>query len=109
MEVYCDWRSKMFLHLGENEVVPIKDVIGIFDMESTTYSYETSQFLRLAEEDGFVVRITDEGAKSFIVAEINKKSKIFISPISSATLLKRFNDLLLKPWEDKNGGKQTSL
>lgn len=97
MEKSFDWRNKMFLHLGENEVVPVKDVIGIFDMESTTYSYETSQFLRLAEEDGFVVRISKEGAKSFVIAEINKKSKVFISPISSATLLKRFNELLLKP------------
>lgn len=84
----------MFLHLGEKEVVLVKDIIGIFDLESTTYSYETSQFLRLAEEDGFVVRITKEGAKSFIITEIDKKSKIFISPISSTTLLKRFYELL---------------
>ena len=28
----------MFLHLGENVVVPIKDVIGIFDLQTTMYS-----------------------------------------------------------------------
>ena len=50
----------MFLHLGENVVVPIKDVIGIFDMETSMYSSDTIQFLRLAEEDGFVERITKE-------------------------------------------------
>ena len=44
----------MFLHLGENVVVPIKDVIGIFDLQTTMYSSDTIQFLRLAEEDGFV-------------------------------------------------------
>ena len=48
----------MFLHLGENVVVPIKDIIGIFDMETTMYSSDTIQFLRMAEEDGFVERIT---------------------------------------------------
>lgn len=79
----------MFLHLGENVVVPIKDVIGIFDMETTMYSSDTIQFLRLAEEDGFVQRITKEKPKSFVVAEVNKKSKIFLSPISSTTLCKR--------------------
>ena len=79
----------MFLHLGENVVVPMKDVIGIFDVESSMYSSDTSQFLRLAEEDGFVTRITDEKPKSIIIAEIEKKSIIYLSPISSKTLSKR--------------------
>ena len=34
----------MFLHLGENVVVPIKDIIGIFDLETTMYSAESNQF-----------------------------------------------------------------
>ncbi|MCE5220006.1 MAG: DUF370 domain-containing protein [Clostridium sp.] len=79
----------MFLHLGENVVVPIKDIIGIFDLQNTMYSSDTIQFLRLAEEDGFVQRITEEQPKSFIIAEVNNKSKIYLSPISSTTLTKR--------------------
>lgn len=79
----------MFLHLGENVVVPIKDIIGIFDLQNTMYSSDTIQFLRLAEEDGFVERITEEKPKSFIIAEVDNKSKIYLSPISSTTLTKR--------------------
>lgn len=79
----------MFLHLGENVVVPIKDIIGIFDLQNTMYSSDTIQFLRLAEEDGFVERITDERPKSFIIAEVDNMSKIYLSPISSTTLTKR--------------------
>lgn len=79
----------MFLHLGENVVVPVKDVIGIFDLQNTMYSSDTIQFLRLAEEDGFVQRISKEKPKSFVIAEVNKKSKIYLSPISSSTLTKR--------------------
>ena len=79
----------MFLHLGENVVVPIKDVIGIFDQQTTMYSSDTIQFLRLAEEDGFVERITKERPKSFVIAEVNKMSKVYLSPISSSTLTKR--------------------
>lgn len=79
----------MFLHLGDNTVIPMKDIIGIFDMESCMYGADTSQFLRLAEEDGFVVRINEEQPKSMIVTEVNKKSKIYLSPISSKTLSKR--------------------
>lgn len=81
----------MFLHLGENVVVPVKDIIGIFDFETTTYSSDTSSFLRMAEEDGFVERISKEKPKSFVIAEVNKMSKIYLSPISSSTLTKRTN------------------
>jgi hypothetical protein len=87
----------MFLHLGENVVVPIKDIIGIFDIETTMYSADTSQFLRMAEEDGFVERITKETPKSFVIAEVDKKSKIYLSPISSSTLSKRSDVIYLEP------------
>ncbi|MDQ0151096.1 extracellular matrix regulator RemB [Eubacterium multiforme] len=86
----------MFLHLGENVVVPIKDVIGIFDLQATMYSSDTIQFLRMAEEDGFVERITKDKPKSFVIAEVDKKSKIYLSPISSSTLTKR-TDLEYNP------------
>lgn len=79
----------MFLHLGENVVVPINDIIGIFDIDTSMYGSDTVQFLRMAEEDGFVQRITAEKPKSFVIAEVDKKSKIFLSPISSVTLSKR--------------------
>jgi hypothetical protein len=79
----------MFLHLGENVTVPIKDIIGIFDLETTMYGSDTNQFLRMAEEDGFVERVTEETPKSYVIAEVNKKSKVYLSQISSATLSKR--------------------
>jgi len=79
----------MFLHLGENLVVPVKDIIGIFNIETSSYSSDTTQFLRMAEEDGFVERVNDSPPKSCIVAEISKKSKIYLSPISTSTLSKR--------------------
>jgi hypothetical protein len=87
----------MFLHLGENVVVPINDVIGIFDIETTMYSSDTSQFLRMAEEDGFVERITKDKSKSFVIAEVDKKSKVYLSPISSSTLCKRSKMFYLEP------------
>lgn len=87
----------MFLHLGENIVVPVKDIIGIFDFDRTMYSTDTIQFLRMAEEDGFVIRITEEKPKSFVIAEVDKKSRIFLSPISSNTLAKRTKNVYYEP------------
>ncbi len=79
----------MFLHLGDNTVISIENIIGIFDLDRAMYSSDTIQFLRLAEEDGFVERISNENPKSFILAEVDNVSKIYLSPISSTTLTKR--------------------
>jgi ribosomal protein S8 len=79
----------VFLHLGEDVVVRIKDTIAIMDMENTTISKITKEFLTVAEEEGFIINISEDLPKSFIITEIDKKSKIYISPISSVTLLKR--------------------
>lgn len=78
----------MFLHLGENLVIPIKEVIAIFDIESSS-NVDTNRFLKIAEEDGFIKRITKDTPKSFVLTERNKKSIIYLSPISSVTLVKR--------------------
>ncbi len=79
----------MFLHIGGDVVIPIKDIIAIFDLEKTTISKDTREFLRTAEEEGFVESISDDLPKSFVLTETDKNSKIYLSPISSTTLQKR--------------------
>lgn len=78
----------MFVHLGENVVIPLNEIIAIFDI-SSTINMDTRQFLRISEEEGFVTRIVDDEPKSFVLTERNKKSIIYLSPISSVTLCKR--------------------
>lgn len=79
----------MFLHLGGEIDVSIKDVIAIIDISQKNKSKITQEFLKVADEEGFIERISNEESKSVVITEIDKKSKIFLSPISSITLLKR--------------------
>lgn len=79
----------MFLHIGGDVVIPMKNVIAIMDIESTTISKDTREFLKIAEEEGFIESISNDIPKSFIITETDKKSKIYLSPISSVTLQKR--------------------
>jgi len=79
----------MFLHIGGDVVIPIKNIIAILDIDTTTISKDTRDFLKIAEEEGFVSTISDDLPKTFIITETDKKSKIFLSPISSVTLQKR--------------------
>ena len=82
----------MFLHLGGDVVISQKDIIAIFDLDITTVSKITREFLQVAEEEGFVVNVSEDLPKSYVLAEINQESRVFISPISTATLLKRANN-----------------
>lgn len=81
----------MTLHLGGDIVVPIKDIIAIFDLETTKLSMVNREFLEIANEEGFIEEVAEDSAKTFIVAIIEHRTRIFLSPISSSTLLKRTN------------------
>lgn len=84
----------MYIHLGQETVVNQKDIIGIFDMDTTTVSKATRDYLRRAEQSGDVVNITFELPKSFIVCrDAGRESGrvIYISQISSQTLKGRAN------------------
>ncbi len=79
----------MYLHLGQNVVVPSETVIGIFDLDNTTGSHLTRAFLNGAEKAGQIINISDDLPKSFIVCCTGSTRKIYLSQLSSSTLLKR--------------------
>ncbi len=80
----------MYLHLGQNTVVTHDEILGIFDIDNTTVSKNTRDYLSKAEKDGRIIYVSNELPKSFIVCE-NKK--VYISQISSSTLLKRMKSI----------------
>ncbi len=80
----------MYLHLGQDTVVRLQDIVGIFDMENATISKNTRQFLADAEKGGRVFNVTLELPKSFVVCvDQDGTETVYISQISSSTLLKR--------------------
>lgn len=81
----------MYLYLGQETVVPLRDVVGVFDMDNTTVSKSTREFLTQAEQQGRVVTVSEELPKSFVVCrhKEDNDSTVYISQISCATLLKR--------------------
>lgn len=80
----------MYLHLGQETVVRTDEIIGIFDMETATISKHTRQFLADAEKGKRVFNVSMELPKSFVVCMDKEHTEtVYISQISSATLLKR--------------------
>ena len=79
----------MYLHLGQDTAVRVENIVGIFDMDTSTVSKRTREFLTQAEKEKRVKNVSWELPKSFIICRENGKDIIYISPISSQTLIKR--------------------
>lgn len=79
-------------------IVFLNDILAIMDIEKTTTSNNTREFLKSCEEKGMVVTVGNDIPKSFIVTVNKGKQKVYLSPISSATLKKR----ILKLTRDSN-------
>ncbi|MBR5391219.1 MAG: DUF370 domain-containing protein [Clostridia bacterium] len=82
----------MFLHLGRDVIVPEKDIISVFDMDTATWSRHTRKYLSAAERAGKVLVITDDLPKSAVVCKEGTDFVVYISQISSRTLLKRLEE-----------------
>ena len=79
----------MYLHLGNDVVIKKKDIIGIFDIENTSASKDTRDFLAGVSKLGEVVYVSLDMPKSYVVTEFKGKKKVYISLLSAATLKKR--------------------
>jgi extracellular matrix regulatory protein B len=74
---------KLYIHLGDNFVVPSKEVVMILDRHSSKGSSIVTEFL--TKQADKIIQLTNSEAKSVIVT----MDKIYFSPLSSSTLKKR--------------------
>ena len=82
----------MYLHVGNNKNIRVRDVIGIFDMDNATLSSVTRKFLSAKQKRLMVETAAVEIPKSFILFEENGLYKICFSPLSSASLRGRLEN-----------------
>ena len=69
-------------------------ILGIFDLDNTTWSRHTRDFLKRAEEDGSVIAVTQELPKAFVLTEEYGIEKIYLTQFSAATMEKRLQGSL---------------
>ena len=78
----------MYLSIGNDMAVRDQSIIGIFDLDNTSYSKRTVAFLNQAEKDGLIVPC-DDLPKSFVLTAEYGLDRIYLTSLSSATLEKR--------------------
>ena len=78
----------MYLSIGNDMAVREASIIGIFDMDNTSTSKRTRDFLSKAEKEGAVVPC-DDLPKAFVLTAEYGLNRVHLTSLSSATLEKR--------------------
>lgn len=78
----------VYLHIGNNYSVDVREIVGIFDMDNTTVTSCTKKLLDKAEKEKRLFLATYELPKTYIIT--NKR--IYISQLAASTLKKRLEN-----------------
>ena len=78
----------MYVNIGGDFSVKDTALIGIFDMDNTTVSKKSREFLSKAEKNGEVVP-SDDLPKSYVLTAEYGMQRVYLSSLNTATLEKR--------------------
>lgn len=89
----------MFLHIGNDNMVPASEIVLIGDYEHVLNSEISQEFFSISEEEGFLVDKSgdeDKEVRSFVLTG----ETIYLSMISSTTLARRLRNLVTETGGD---------
>ena len=78
----------MYIHLGRDYVLNDRDIIGIFNLETTTISPRGREFLNSAQKNGAVVSLSEELPQCYVLADAPVDT-VYLSELSSTAMKKR--------------------
>jgi extracellular matrix regulatory protein B len=93
----------MYLHIGGEYIIKQEDIVGIFDIENSTISAITREYLKEKEKRGKIFIVNEDMPKSFIILKKCSTYCIYFTSISSATLKKRMEGNM-EQGRNENGG-----
>jgi len=79
----------MYLHIGNGVTVRKKNIIGIFDLDTSTVSKITRNFINKNEKEGLLEYNDTDLPRAFLLIEEKKIKKIKLSRISTQGLKMR--------------------
>lgn len=81
----------MYLHVGNNQNIRIREIIGIFDADTATVSAVTKKYISAANAQKAIQFASEELPKSFVLYRDGrtKQFRICFSQLSTASLCGR--------------------
>ena len=78
----------MYLNIGNDMAVRDTSIVGIFDMDNTSTSKRTREFLSRGEKEGEVIPC-DDLPKAYVVTAEYGFHRVYLTSLNTATLEKR--------------------
>lgn len=79
----------MYVHIGQDYMLPVRDIVSVFDLDTATWSKHTRALLARLEAEGRVVTACEDLPKSAVLADGALGEILYISQLSSAVLARR--------------------
>ena len=79
----------MYISIGGDMAVREQNIIGIFDLDGTSVSQKTMEYLKSVEDEGGLISVGDDLPKSFLVTEEYGMERVYFTALSAATIEKR--------------------
>lgn len=80
----------MYLEIGNDLLIESRAVLGVFDLDNTSWSKRTRAFLKAAQENGELIDAAEELPKSFVLAQEFGAQRVYLTKYNAAVLTRRF-------------------
>ncbi len=81
----------MYVHIGQDYLIPTRNIVSIMDMDTATNAKSTRQTLSRLEQEGSVIAVFEDLPKSAILCIDALGEILYLSQLSSKVLQKRAN------------------
>lgn len=78
----------MYIHLGNNCIIPFTDIVAILNIDPPI-SRDIKEIIEIAKTEKKLFNVSEKGKEKAVII---CTEKVFLSPISSTTLLRRANN-----------------
>ncbi len=79
----------MYLHIGQDFIIPSQSIVGIYDMDTSTISKHTRRFLAEMEQNGAVVALFDDLPRACIHCVEGGETVLYLTQLSPRAILRR--------------------
>lgn len=79
----------MYLHLGQDYIVPLQSVVCMFDMDTATASKRTRELLTRMQDEGRIIEIYDDLPRTAVLCEHALGETLYLTGLLTKTLQKR--------------------
>ena len=79
----------MYLHLGQDYIVPLQTVVAVFDMYTATASERTRGLLSRMQEEGRIIELYEDLPRAAVLCENALGETLYLTQLSPQALQRR--------------------